>query len=333
MAKAEQIKALLKSYADGDEGRFYSIAMQIAAHEAKLGHGSLAKSIRSLIDEAKQSKTMIERKSNFVPIVKPKGELAALLSASFPKTRLAEMVLDKDTSKRLDRIIKEQKQYNKLRSHGLSPRRKLLLIGPPGTGKTMSAHALAGELGLPLFIIRLESIITKFLGETASKLRQVFDTIAETRGVYLFDEFDSIGTQRALPNEVGEIRRVLNSFLQFIDQDESNSLILAATNHPTVLDNALYRRFDDMVSFALPSNELAVQTMRHRTALYVEKELNWSILGDAAEGLSYAEITQACMDTVKEMIIQDRNQISTDELLLYLNDRSAIHQAGIDPEK
>ena len=110
-------------------------------------------------------------------------------------------------------------------------------------------------------------------------------------------------------------------------------MILAATNHPTVLDNALYRRFDDMVSFTLPSNELAIQTMRHRTALYVKKELNWTKLGDAAEGLSYAEITQACMDTVKEMIIQDRNQFSTHELLHHLNDRCAMHQAGIDLEK
>lgn len=330
MAKAEQIKALLKSYADGDENRFYSIAMQIAAHEAKIGHGSLAKSIRSLIDQAKQSKSLIERPSFSVPIVRPKGEMAALLSASFPKTKLAGMVLDENLSNRLDRIIKEQRHFSKLNAHGLSPRRKLMLIGPPGTGKTMSAHALAGELGLPLFTIHIESIITKFLGETASKLRQVFDAIAQTRGVYLFDEFDSIGSQRALPNEVGEIRRVLNSFLQFIDHDDSSSLILAATNNPKVLDTALYRRFDDIISYVIPDRELVIRTIKNRIAIYKNRNLEWDILAEAAEGLSYAEITQACTDTLKEMIIQDRKKITTGELLKHINDRRNIHQTGKD---
>ena len=104
------------------------------------------------------------------------------------------------------------------------------MIGPPGTGKTMSASALAGEFNLPLFEIRLDGLITKYMGETAAKLRLVFDAIAEMRGIYLFDEFDSIGAQRSMMNDVGEIRRVLNSFLQFIEQDKSDSLILAATN-------------------------------------------------------------------------------------------------------
>src|SRR5208337_5606310 len=130
--------------------------------------------------------------------------------------------------------------------------------------KTMSASALAGEFGLPLFEIRLEGLITKFMGETAAKLRLVFDAIAETRGVYFFDEFDAIGAKRTERNDVGEIRRVLNSFLQFLEQDESDSLIIAATNHPELLDPALHRRFDDVIEYALPDPDVARRILKNR---------------------------------------------------------------------
>ena len=116
--------------------------------------------------------------------------------------------------------------------HGLSPRRKLLLVGPPGTGKTLTASVLAGELGLPLLEVRLDGLITRFMGETAAKLRQIFDATDQTRGVYFFDEFDAIGSERAIANDVGEIRRVLNSFLQMIEQDRSHSMVIAATTIP-----------------------------------------------------------------------------------------------------
>ena len=164
-----------------------------------------------------------------MPIVHPRGELAGLFSASYPKLRLSDMVLDEPTQARLTRIVREQRARHKLRSFSLEPRRKLLLIGPPGTGKTMTAGALPANYSFPSLSFGSTSLITKFMGETAAKLRLVFEAMTSSRGVYLFDEFDSIGAQRALPNEVGEIRRVLNSFLQCIEHDTSDSLILAAT--------------------------------------------------------------------------------------------------------
>ncbi|WP_249364437.1 AAA family ATPase, partial [Pseudoalteromonas ruthenica] len=137
----------------------------------------------------------------------------------------------------------------KLKNHGLSPRRKVLLVGPPGTGKTYTASVLAGELDYPLFQVRLDGVITKYLGESSAKLRQVFDAIREVRGVYFFDEFDALGSNRSAGNDVGEARRLLNSFLQMIEQDESNSLIICATNHIEILDHALFRRFDDVIKY------------------------------------------------------------------------------------
>jgi SpoVK/Ycf46/Vps4 family AAA+-type ATPase len=323
MASAEQIKALLKSHVDGDDPRFFAVAMQVAAHEAKMGHGKLAQELRALIDEAKAHQKSAQA-SKPIPITRPRGDLSALLSVSYPKIRLSDMILNRGVSSRLIRIIREQRQLSKLQAHGLTPRRKLLLIGPPGTGKTMSASALAGEFSLPLFVIRLDGLITKFMGETAAKLRLVFDAISETRGVYLFDEFDSIGSQRGMINDVGEIRRVLNSFLQFIEQDESDSIILAATNHPDLLDYALFRRFDDVIQYSLPDHKQIAETIKSRLVSYIDRKINWTKLSEAAAGLNYAEITRACEEAVKHMIINDLDNLAIDDIMKALAERKTI---------
>ncbi|MCA9183448.1 MAG: ATP-binding protein, partial [Planctomycetales bacterium] len=239
MASAEQLKALVKSHIERDDQHFYSVAMQVAAREAKVGHGKLAQELRDMIDAAKARISPADAMGNLLPLARPRGELANLLTVAYPKNRLVDMVLDTDVAEQLGRILKEQTHHSRIREHGLSPRRKLLLVGPPGTGKTMTASVLAGELGVPLFSVTLDALITKFMGETAAKLRQVFDAISEVRGVYFFDEFDAIGSQRGLANDVGEVRRVLNSFLQMIESDQCHSLILAATSHVEILDFAL----------------------------------------------------------------------------------------------
>jgi SpoVK/Ycf46/Vps4 family AAA+-type ATPase len=325
MASAEQIKALLKSHLDGDDARFYAVAIQVAAHEAKLGHSKIAHELRALIDEAK-SHSGVTAANNRAPVLiaQPKGELASLLNVSYPKLRLPDMILDQGVHERLVRIIKEHRQIAKIRSYGLAPRKKLLLVGPPGTGKTMSATVLSGELGLPLFVVRLDSLITKFMGETAAKLRLIFEAISRSRGVYLFDEFDSIGSQRGLSNDVGEIRRVLNSFLQLIEQDDSDSLLLAATNHPEILDHALFRRFDDVIEYGLPDQDSTIAALKARLAVFNKVKLDWPKLADNARGLSYADITRACEDAIKDAIIHDREGISTDDVQRTLSERRPI---------
>lgn len=324
MPSADQIKALLQSHINGDNSQFYSIAMQMAAHEAKLGHGKLAKELRSLIDGAKTAnhKNIVQA----IPLTKPRGELTGLLTVAYPKIRMADMVLSSNISDRLQRLIHEHTQIKKIRSHGLSPRKKLLLIGPPGTGKTLTASVLAGELGLPLFTVHLDSLITKYMGETAAKLRLIFDAIMQTRGVYLFDEFDSIGSQRGLANDVGEIRRVLNSFLQMIEQDDSDSLLIAATNHGDLLDHALFRRFDDILEYKLPVREEIIDAFKSKLVSFKLSRINWSKLSEEADGLSYGDISRVCEDSIKEMLIHNKKQISQSTILRAVQERQHIHR-------
>lgn len=314
MSTARHVIALLKSHLDGDDSQFLSVAMQVAAQEARQGHGRIAQEIRGLIDQAKASRSAVQRRGP-IPLAQPKGELSALLSVEYPDIRLSAMVLPEALDRRLHRVLREQKRQKDLRSHGLTPRRKLLFVGPPGSGKTMTAAALAGELGLPLFTILLEGVITKFMGETAGKLRAVFDAMEQTPGVYLFDEFDAIGASRTAANDVGEIRRVLNSFLQFLERDDSLGLVIAATNHPDLLDPALFRRFDDVIEYQLPDAEVGTRIIESWLATFDTARLDWDAVIRAAEGLSQAELTRAAHEAAKTAVLEGHKQIATDDLL------------------
>jgi SpoVK/Ycf46/Vps4 family AAA+-type ATPase len=311
MASADQLKALLKAYAEGDAAQFYSIAMQIAAGEARSGHGKLAEELRDLIDKSRAR--VPSPGPSPIPLARPRGEIADLLTVSYPQTRLHDLVLSPKTKATLERVIREHKTIRDIRAHGLAPRKKLLLVGPPGTGKTLTASAIAGELSLPLFVVRLDRLITRFMGETGAKLRLIFDAIAQTRAVYLFDEFDSIGSERGLSNDVGEIRRVVNSFLQMVEQDESDSVIIAATNHPTILDRALFRRFDDIVEYSLPGENEIIAALKFKFASRgITDDVNWQMLARKAKGLSYADVTRAASDAIKHALIERRELTSKD---------------------
>lgn len=327
MATADQVKALIRSHADGDDTRFYAIAMQVAAQAARTGHGKFAQELRELVDQVRARSKAIEpsRGPKTVPLAQPRGELAGLITVGYPKTRVSDMALPDALRKRLDRVLTEQRERDRLREHGFSPVRKLLLVGPPGTGKTMTAAALTGELGMPLFSIQLDGLITKYMGETAAKLRVVFDAIQATRGVYLFDEFDALGGERGSKNDVGEIRRVLNSFLQFLEQDDSDSLVLGATNHVGLLDRALFRRFDTVLEYALPTPEIATRVIRGRLALLDTSSVDFSVAAKMANGLSHAEIAMACEQAAKNAILDHRTTVRDAELVAALEERHGTH--------
>lgn len=325
MPTAQQLLGLIKSHALGDEERFHALTLQLAAAEDRRGHKKLADEIRLLaaraIAERKTSSELPPSVARLVPLARPRGELASIMSASYPKARINDLVLPEQTAQLLHRIVEEQRQRWRLKEHGLSPRQKLLLVGPPGSGKTMTASALAGELGLPLFTVLLHGLITKFMGETAAKLRLIFDAIGSQRGVYLFDEVDALAGQRTSQHDVGEARRILNSFLQFLDEDGSESIIVGTTNHPEILDRAIFRRFHVAIAYELPEIPLIIQTLRSRLITFDTSKVDWDTVANAGLGLSNADLIRGAEDAARQAILGHGPSVSTSELVAALLDR------------
>jgi len=316
MATADQLKALLKSHFGNNDERFKTIALQLAAYEANNGHRALAQELKSIIDKG------VDGRVKNLPVLDSLPDIIHWLE---PKYRLSSLIVSEEIKIKLKRLLKEHKQVSKLQQHGLSNRRKVLLSGPPGTGKTMTAEVIANELKLPLNIILVDKMVTKYMGETASKLRQVFDVISKTTGVYLFDEFDALGTERSRDNEVGEMRRVLNSFLQFLEQDQSNSFIIAATNNIKLLDQALFRRFDDILFYDLPSKHDAIRLIENKLATFKTHFSIDKLTAKELKGLSHAELTQVCNDVIKEMILANRKAVKKADFITLLNDKREVY--------
>lgn len=324
---ANHLLALLNSHIDGDEERFLSIALQVAAQEARQGRPDEAEKLKRLVQRARdQQRTGRPAGGQTpIPLARPRGELQGLVESTYPKVTLVSMVLADDVRSRLARVVRQQLERATLRDHGQAPTTHMLLVGPPGTGKTMTASALAGELRLPLFTVRLEALFSRFLGETAGKLRLVFDQVAQTRGVYLLDEFDAIGARRGDPNDVGEIRRVLNSVLSFMEEpNTTDSLVLAATNHVEILDEALARRFDDVIEYGLPDPTGARAIIERRLGKFKLAARSWASIEPALLGLSQAELVRAADAVVKDAILEGATKASPNALRLALQNRQAL---------
>jgi SpoVK/Ycf46/Vps4 family AAA+-type ATPase len=319
MAKAEYIISLIKSHYNNELERFTTLALQIAAHEAKLGHSLVADEIKKIVDKAKTETSKIKTFNT---------DLQGLIVEYVPFVNLSDIITSSGITEKIERIILEFVQRDKLRKHDLENRRKILLSGPPGTGKTFTASIIANELHLPLYTILMDKMVTKFMGETSAKLRQIFDVIQQKQGVYLFDEFDAIGGERSRDNDVGEIRRVLNSFLQFIERDDSDSLIIAITNNKDLLDPALFRRFDDVILYNLPTEEEKLKLLKNRLARYSKtKGVNFKQLLPNINGLSHAEISLACLDAIKYTILNENATMNNELILKAIKDRNnAYHQ-------
>ena len=316
-AKTEYIISLIRSHYANESERFTTLALQIAAHEARLGHPVVANEIKKAIDKANAETTKIKTFNT---------EQQGLILEHVPAVNLSDIIAATDITEKIKRIIREFVQRDKLRRHDLENRRKILLSGPPGTGKTLTASIIANELGLPLYSVLMDKMVTKFMGETSAKLRQIFDMICQKQGVYLFDEFDAIGGERSRDNDVGEIRRVLNSFLQFIENDYSDSLIIAATNNKALLDPALFRRFDDVIVYNLPTEEEKLELLNNRLARYSKsKGINFKKLLPSINGLSHAEISMACLDAIKETVLNENIKLTNELILKSIRDRDIAY--------
>jgi SpoVK/Ycf46/Vps4 family AAA+-type ATPase len=322
MAAADQIKSLINSFADGDEARFYSTAMQIAASEARNGHTVLAEELKKIIDKAKRKRSTTFAVVKNFPVSPTQKELNDLLELLHPNEKLKEMVLIPRLQKVIKRVLDEQNNIDVLRHNNLFPRKKLLFIGPPGCGKTMCARVIASELAIPLFIIRLDGLISRYMGESIAKLRLIFDSMHQFRAVYFFDEFDSIGTTRNQTNDVGEIKRVLNTFLLQIEKDNSNSLIIAATNFPEALDQALFRRFDDIIQFPYPELlEIEKLYRKELSDFNLSKNFDFTKISKESLGLSFSDIHRICEDMIKDFLVYGESEVSEQRLISYAHQR------------
>lgn len=322
MASADQIKALLQAHADGDDDRFYSVAMQVAAHEARMGHGKLARDLRDIIDAAKSTRDF----TSLDQVAIGQNELFDIVQSSYPKNRFGDLILDDALMEQIKRVVREHRSVSRILEHGLSPRRKLLLVGPPGTGKTLTASVLAGELGLPLLEIRLDWLLTRFIGETVPKLSQIWEATIRTRGVYFFDKLEVICSHKISGCEAAERRQIFNSFVVMAERNDSRSIIVAATKHVDDLDIALFSKFDDVLEYKPPNESQIAELLELRLHGVAAAGVAWQKLAELAVGMNLAEVSGVANEVLKVALISGVDKASESDIDLVLRERKRISE-------
>ncbi len=337
---SEAIRKLLLAHFQGDEAAFRSTAREFVEKERTLNHHTLANDLERILSEANGQPG--SRKSLLTPLVNGSGNLprdkernAVLVELSEPRRELDDLVLAAPVREAINRIVLERRQADLLGSHGFRPTGKVLFCGPPGCGKSVAAEALARELYLPLATVRFDAVVSSYLGETAANLRKVFEFGRSRPLVLLFDEFDAIGKHRTAADEHGELKRVVNSFLQLLDGFHAETLTVAATNHQGLLDPALWRRFDEIVVFLHPTREEIKQLLcRHFRQITVERPVVLDDIVRSLEGFSYADVERVAIDTLKQTILNGQDSVKSDTLeasVARQRERLAVTNTDTDP--
>jgi SpoVK/Ycf46/Vps4 family AAA+-type ATPase len=315
MANGKILRQLIKAGASGDSDAFRRASEAVIQDERQKQHHLLANDLEQMLygEYLKPAKQSGRSVLPIPPVDKERG--LPLLDIRQAQRPLEEMVLSESSNTAIEELLEEHRRADVLRSFGMKPSGKVIFHGPPGCGKTLAAEVIAFELDLPLAIVRLDALVSSFLGETAANLRKVFDFIAEYPMVALFDEFDAIGKERSDTGEHGELRRVVNAVLQMMDAYQGKSLILAATNHEQILDSAIWRRFDETIDFPLPNREQIQQILSLKLrGVRRQFELDEKPLLDLFSKRSGADIERIVRRAVKRIILRNQEFLTVKDL-------------------
>ena len=303
MASGRLLRQLIKSGAEGNQLAFEEASKQVIHEERAKQHHLLANDLEKILyGKAKNAALQQFSFQDKLPQDKERGLL--LLQLKEPQRRLEDVVLSDENRAALDEFLQEHHRVEVLKSHGLRPTDRLLFCGPPGCGKTLTAEVLASELALPLGVVRIDAVISSYLGETAANLRQVFDFVSQIPMIVLFDEFDAIGKERIDESDHGELKRVVNAFLQMLDNYEGESVLIAASNHEGMLDSAVWRRFEDVLVFDPPNLEQIRRLLGLKLrGVRRDFELEESPIVSDFKGMSHADIERVVRRATKELIL------------------------------
>ncbi|MBY0216918.1 AAA family ATPase [Paenibacillus illinoisensis] len=328
---ADLYKRLFKAIFSEDTVALKKIADLIILSERKKNHGVLADSLDKLKYNEK-SKT----KSGYVQYKSDKKNISGMgtlptskrndmqLVSYIPREQLKHhMILNDEIEGRLLIIEKEYAAKDRLAKFNLTPKKKVLLYGEPGCGKTLAAERLAWNLGLPLLKVRFDSLLSSYFGESASNLRSVFDYSKNEPVVLLLDECDFIAKSRTSSQDVGEAPRIVNMLLTLLDEYNSPGLVVATTNLKVSLDEALFRRFDDIIEISKPSvTEIKKLLTTTFSAINVSKDVDWDVLANKLEGHSAANIVSIAQNAAKSCILEGSKIVSKEHILGVINDIS-----------
>jgi len=318
--RSDLLKRLFQSHVERDEKKFIETANEIIKNEKRQKHSLLAKDLEKIVSSMPhnnfKSNNFSKRYKTNIPIPRDTEKGFPLLEIREYYFNFSDAILSDELKERLHFIVEELKDAEILNTYGLKPKSKILFCGPPGTGKTLSSKVISSVIGYPLVYIRFDSIISSYLGETATNLRKIFDFIEQGEWVVLFDEFDIIGKKRDDPYEHGEIKRVVNNFMQMLDNYEGKSLLIAATNHQQLLDSAIWRRFDDILYFDMPDVHRRVQLFnKYLKVLKRSKDLDISDLSEITEDFSPADIAQTCEESLRRAIVNNKTEIAHGDII------------------